>query len=194
MCLIDGEQQLVRYVAAGNGQAQASWRQQVGIGWVFPMRTTPYPAPPPLPLGNYLVTFGWCVPGLMLYNVQRRRIPQPHRAPARQRQRQQQPQSQTTWDRVAEFVRQLIDMGGRNVEQAIRQFLMDNRDLINLVIGVGIAGIAATIIEDIATAGAGLFDDPLIVYICGQMIRIAATLRRFATTARTAAPVLAPAL
>jgi hypothetical protein len=77
---------------------------------------------------------------------------------------------------VRDFAEQAIRTGATSAA-AIRAFLQENPDLINVVIGIGIAGLVATFAEDIATLGAGILDDLVTVPFFAAMIRIAMQLR-----------------
>ena len=76
----------------------------------------------------------------------------------------------------------MID-SGQDAEEAIRNFLRSHPDLINIVIAAGIAGLIATIGEDIITAGVGILDDLVTIPIFAQMVRIAWQLRGLAAGA-----------
>lgn len=189
-CAIDGEAQLFGYITQGNAPdpPQTAWRAAHGIFSVVPMLPTTY-TPLSIITPGFSIMISWCTPGLMVYKVTRRQ-----RQRERQRQRQEQRstteqpatrrQEQSNWDMVIEFIEGIIHAGG-NVEESIRRFLTENPQLIDFIIWAGIGGIVATILEDIATAGIGIADDPLIISICVQMIRIARGLK-----ALSAAPAL----
>lgn len=90
-CLVDGEDQLKRYVDQGNADdaAQARWRMTQGVRVVTPMPPSAYPAPI-LAMGSLQVRTAWCSDGLLAYAVTgpaaaRRR---PRTVPARARARQ----------------------------------------------------------------------------------------------------------
>src|SRR5277367_6683934 len=66
-CLVDGEEQLARYVNQGNAQdsEQVDWRNSLGVKVVSPMPPSAYPAPIiPIP-GNCTIQTTWCSPGMM---------------------------------------------------------------------------------------------------------------------------------
>lgn len=98
------------------------------------------------------------------------RVPEPQPVPVAER---------NLWERIKGFVEELIE-SGQDIGQAIDTFLRANRDLINLILAAGIAGLIATIGEDILTAGAGIADDLVTIPIFAQMIRIAWRLRALA--------------
>jgi hypothetical protein len=75
--------------------------------------------------------------------------------------------------RVKEFVEGLVGAGAVAVEAAARQFLTENPDLIKFVKAMGVVAIIAMIVQDIATLGAGIADNPAIVAIVGVLMRIA---------------------
>jgi hypothetical protein len=86
------------------------------------------------------------------------------------------------WQQIRQFVEELIE-SGQDAEEAIRNFLRSHPDLINIVIAAGIAGLIATIGEDIITAGVGILDDLVTIPIFAQMVRIAWQLRGLAAGA-----------
>ncbi len=75
-CLIDGEEQLLRYIDQGNARddAQAAWRAVQGIKVVSPMLPGSYTPPDlalALPNGTAArLRTNWCAPGLMGYTVE----------------------------------------------------------------------------------------------------------------------------
>jgi hypothetical protein len=73
---------------------------------------------------------------------------------------------------ITDFVLNVIETGA-DVEEAAMAFLRANPHLIDYLIGAAVTAIVATIIEDILTLGAGIADDPLIIGICVQLIRLA---------------------
>ncbi|MGA2395342.1 MAG: DUF4157 domain-containing protein [Candidatus Lustribacter sp.] len=75
--------------------------------------------------------------------------------------------------RVTEFVEGVIAAGAFDVEAAARQFLQENPDLVDFLIGGAIFLIVAMIAQDIVTAGAGIADNPLIIAIVGTLMRVA---------------------
>jgi hypothetical protein len=181
-CAVDGEAQLFGYVSQGiaTDPAQVAWRAAHGIVTVVPMLPTTY-NPISINSSNFTILITWCAPGLLVYKVtQRRRERQPRQQPSTQPVPGTLPQThrqeESNWELVRRFIEQLITLGG-NVEEAITQFLTENPHLIEFIIWTGIGGIVATILEDIATAGAGIADDPFIIAICAQMIRIARGMR-----------------
>ena len=75
-CLIDGEEQELRYIDQGNARdpAQMAWRASLGVRVVSPMLESTY-QPPHLTLtipgvANAELKTAWCTPGLMAYSVQ----------------------------------------------------------------------------------------------------------------------------
>ncbi|MGY1690596.1 eCIS core domain-containing protein [Geodermatophilus sp. SYSU D01105] len=93
-CLVDGENQLMRYIDQGNARdpAQAAWRAGSGISVVVPMLPSLY-QPPILTAGVVTIETAWCGPGLLVYAVRRgRRVPVevPAPVPAEERERERQ--------------------------------------------------------------------------------------------------------
>jgi hypothetical protein len=95
---------------------------------------------------------------------------QREREPARVRRR-------SGWERIRDFSRQAIETGA-TAASAIRAFLIANPELIDLVIGVGVAGLVATFAEDIVTLGVGIIDDLVTVPFFASMISVAMELRQ----------------
>lgn len=74
-CLIDGEEQLLRYIDQGNAQdvSQISWRASLGVTVVSPILESAYTPP------NFQISVpgiaraelrtAWCTPGLLAYTV-----------------------------------------------------------------------------------------------------------------------------
>jgi Domain of unknown function (DUF4157) len=177
MCVVDGEQQLLRYVTAGNASdfVAQQWRSSNGITTVIPMNPSSY-TPPTLIYGNFQIQTAWCNPGLMVYKVtllNQKPVPVPVLVP------KTSPQEEGKWQRIKKFIQEIID-SGEEVEPAIRRFLSNNQDLINFVIAAGVLVIVATIAEDIVTAGVGIIDDFIMIPIATAMIRIAYSMQQFA--------------
>jgi hypothetical protein len=94
-CLIDGENQALGYINAGNAPdpPQVAWRASQGISVVSPMLESYY-SPPSFALGVAQVDTLWCTPGLLAYTVYRRGkespvfVPVPAPEPATKKQRQ----------------------------------------------------------------------------------------------------------
>jgi hypothetical protein len=77
-CLIDGEEQLLRYIDQGNARdaTQSAWRASLGVTVVAPVLQSTY-QPPTLILsapgiGSLVVRSAWCTAGLLGYTVRRR--------------------------------------------------------------------------------------------------------------------------
>jgi hypothetical protein len=98
-CLVDGEEQELRYIDQGNARdpVQSAWRSSLGISVVSPMPPSAY-SPPVLymvlPSGATAeLKTAWCTPGLMAYSVTLSGkpvavpVPQARRAEASQRLR-----------------------------------------------------------------------------------------------------------
>lgn len=100
VCLVDGEEQLLRYIDQGNAQdaAQASWRASLGVTVVAPILESVYSPP------NFMLSIpgvaraelrtAWCTPGLLAYTVSISGepivvpVPQPQRDAEQQRLRE----------------------------------------------------------------------------------------------------------
>ena len=69
-CLVDGEEQLLRYIDQGNATdpAQVAWRVGMGISVVAPMLPSAY-TPPTIVTPVAVIRTAWCNPGLMAYAV-----------------------------------------------------------------------------------------------------------------------------
>ncbi|HET8631526.1 MAG TPA: DUF4157 domain-containing protein [Thermomicrobiales bacterium] len=134
----------------------------------------------------------------------RARPPVPVPKPATEEERQKETQRQTPapapggglvpapagrspLEEITRFIRQLIETG-EDVEAAARRFLSAHPELVNYLIGAAVTAIVATIVEDIATAGAGLADDPVIIAICYRIISVARAIRA-APAAAAASPI-----
>jgi hypothetical protein len=94
-CLIDGEEQVLRYIDQGNARdpAQSAWRASLGITVVSPMLPSAY-SPPIFTLtapglGTLEVRTAWCSSGLLAYTVRGRgqTVPVPVPAPRRAEER-----------------------------------------------------------------------------------------------------------
>ncbi len=177
-CVVDGVAQLGGYLTQGNATdaPQVAWRTGQGIAAIVPMLPSMYPGRT-LVIGSYTVQIEWCSPGLMVYQVIGSStplpvpVPVPSEAPEPARIRQR-----SGWDRVRDFAEEAIRTGATS-GAAIRAFLENNQDLIDLIIGIGVVGLIATFAEDIATFGAGILDDLVTVPFFAAMIRIAMQMR-----------------
>jgi len=74
-CLVDGEEQALRYIDQGNAPdaAQTAWRESLGVRVVSPMLESAY-TPPNLAVmvpavGSAQLESAWCEPGLLAYTV-----------------------------------------------------------------------------------------------------------------------------
>jgi hypothetical protein len=84
VCLVDGENQVLGYIDAGNApdDQQAAWRASFGLTVVSPMLEKHYD-PPSLSTGVADVETAWCGPGLLAYTVHtRNKVPVPVPIPA----------------------------------------------------------------------------------------------------------------
>ena len=177
-CAVDGVAQLAGYLAQGNAPdaTQTAWRAAQGISLLVPMPSNIYPGKTFI-IGNYTVQTEWCSPGLLVYQVIGSSLPVPVPVPLPETQPSPvQIRQRSGWERVRDFAEQAIRTGATSAA-AIRAFLQENPDLINVVIGIGIAGLVATFAEDIATLGAGILDDLVTVPFFAAMIRIAMQLK-----------------
>lgn len=176
-CLIDGEVQLLRYIDQGNARdlAQLAWKAAQGITVVSPMLESTY-QPPTFQIsvpgvGSAELTSAWCGPGLLAYAVKVKgaqrtvpvRVPSPKgkKSPLR---------------KVADFLQELIETGitsGAKLDDALMGFYRANPDLINIVIAASVGVIVGTLAEDIATLGAGILDDLVMIPIAARAIMIA---------------------
>jgi hypothetical protein len=92
VCLVEGEEQVLRYINQGNAtdDLQAAWRASQGITVVSPMLESAY-TPPELstPVGD--IHTAWCTAGLMAYSVRPRghRIRVPVTSSERQERREE---------------------------------------------------------------------------------------------------------
>lgn len=73
-CLVDGEEQELRYIDQGNAQdqQQQAWRASLGVSVVTPMPSNAYPPPVlhlVLPGVTAQLKTAWCTPGLLAYSV-----------------------------------------------------------------------------------------------------------------------------
>jgi hypothetical protein len=95
-CLIDGEEQELRYIDQGNARddTQAAWRSSLGVTVVSPMLESAYSPP------NFIISIpgvaraelktAWCGPGLMAYSVSLSGQPVPIRVPQSRRNEERQ--------------------------------------------------------------------------------------------------------
>ena len=74
-CLVDGEEQMLRYIDQGNARdmAQIAWRTSLGVTVVSPMLESAY-SPPNLQVSvpgvaRAELRTAWCTPGLLAYTV-----------------------------------------------------------------------------------------------------------------------------
>ncbi len=181
-CLIDGENQELRYIDQGNSQdpEQVAWRASLGVTVVSPMLESAYTPPNILiglpGVGSAEIRTSWCTPGLLAYSVRLRGqpIPVPQRVPETRRQpaRVRSPAQRSQLEQIRQFVRQVVE-SGEAAEEAARRFLEANPELRYLLIGAAIAVVVATIAEDIATLGAGLLDDPASIAVAYALVRVA---------------------
>ncbi|TVQ05330.1 MAG: DUF4157 domain-containing protein [Balneolaceae bacterium] len=186
-CLIDGEEQLARYISNSNADdvIARSWRASNGISLVTPMSPSTF-SPVDIITRNVTIRFAWCSPGLLVYDViVNRTDPLPHRVPVRETD----VVTDSKWQRIREFVYELIE-SGVEVEEAVRSFLIENRDLINLVIAAGIGLIVATLAQTIATAGVGIIQDFIIIPIAATFIRVAHSLRYLVPAGTAISPMI----
>jgi hypothetical protein len=75
-------------------------------------------------------------------------------------------------EQVMDFVVQVIATGA-NAEKAALDFLAVHPELVDALQAAAVTAIAVTIIQDIATSGIGLIDDPLVISMCVKLIQVA---------------------
>jgi hypothetical protein len=86
-CLVDGEEQLLRYIDHGNAreEAQTAWRASLGVKVVSPMLESTYPPPSfsvAVPgVASAELRTAWCTPGLLAYTVKASGQQAPERVP-----------------------------------------------------------------------------------------------------------------
>jgi hypothetical protein len=79
-------------------------------------------------------------------------------------------------ERILDFIEKIL-VSGKNVEQAVEQFLKENPEIVkNIEVAVA-AIVAGAIASDILSGGAAIAKDPAVVAILAAMIRIAQVLR-----------------
>ncbi|HEX6911789.1 MAG TPA: DUF4157 domain-containing protein [Longimicrobium sp.] len=88
-CLVDGEEQLLRYIDQGNARdpMQVAWRASLGVSVVSPMLPRIYPGRT-ISTSSADITTAWCNPGLLAYAVQPRRRRERVRERVRERERE----------------------------------------------------------------------------------------------------------
>lgn len=190
-CLIDGEQQLLRYTENGNAldPPQVAWRAAQSVTAVAPMRESAY-RPPVLNIvlpgaGTLELKTAWCSPGLLAYSLkrqgQREQVKVPRREEERQRQLAPVPQGQrspvtspvlspSTYDLVKQFVEEVIASGAQ-ADQAAARFLQAHPEIVGVIILAGVAAIVALLADDVTIAG--IVDDVAIPPIILALIRAA---------------------
>lgn len=100
-CLIDGEEQLLRYINQGNATdpAQVAWRAALGVTVVAPMLTSAY-QPPSFSIGVAQVKTAWCSPGLLAYTVLAPGGRVPVTVPSGERSQERQRYRESAGDRI----------------------------------------------------------------------------------------------
>jgi hypothetical protein len=101
VCLVDGEEQLLRYINQGNAQdaGQAAWRAAEGVTVVSPMLPSAY-TPPQLSTPVADVLTAWCNAGLMAYSVRGRGVPIRVRVPREERETSRERFRETSGDLI----------------------------------------------------------------------------------------------
>lgn len=185
-CLIDGEEQALRYIDQGNATdpPAAAWRMSQGISTVSPMLENAY-TPPTFSisaprLGTVEVKTAWCSAGLLAYAVRRRGQPElepvPVPAPQQQRSRAKQPVrvDQSTFRLVRDFVRSVVDTGA-DADAAASKFLQVHPEMVGVLLLAGIVAIIALLADDVTLVG--IADDVAIPPIVIALIRAAQALQ-----------------
>lgn len=101
-CLVDGEEQMLRYIDQGNATdpAQAAWRASMGVRVVTPMPSSAY-TPPQLSIGSAQVETAWCSPGLLAHAVRGPGTPRTVPVPVRKRTEERQRYHDSAGSRIA---------------------------------------------------------------------------------------------
>lgn len=98
----------------------------------------------------------------------------------RRRRQQQQTApvavSRSTTQEISRFIRDVVQSGA-DAEAAARQFLREHPNAVTYLKGAAIAIAVATIIEDIASLGVGVADDPATLSVAYTLWRVAQTFR-----------------
>jgi len=183
-CLIDGEEQVLRYIDQGNARdaGQVAWRASLGVTVVSPMLQSAY-NPPRFDIwapaiGRLEVRTAWCTAGLLAYTVRRSGTPDPVRV--RVPERKDQPDRQTvrvapsTYQLIKEFVKSVIDSGSA-ADAAAGKFLQQHPELVAAIYAAGAAAIIALLADDITIAG--ILDDVAIPPIILSLFRAAQSLQ-----------------
>lgn len=176
-CLIDGEIQALAYIDQGNSRdpEQLAWKAALGISVVSPMLESTYQPPTfdvSVPgVGSAELKAAWCTPGLMAYAVKVKGsgVKVPVTAPNPKKVK-------SPLRRVADFLQELIEVGvtsGARLDAALESFFRSNPELINVVIAASVGVIMGTLAEDIATLGAGILDDVVMIPIAVRAIMLA---------------------
>jgi hypothetical protein len=174
-CLVDGEEQLLRYIDQGNAwdPAQMAWRAGLGVSTVSPMLPAAY-APPQVAVPGAMVTTAWCTPGLLAYSVTPLPLPVPVRETGRERRTAPETRRVPTpvtgpapvpvpaTRQIAEWARRVYEEG-LDATDAAREFLQAHPELVGVIIGAGIVAIVVLIADDVTIAG--IVDDVLIPII-----------------------------
>jgi hypothetical protein len=179
-CLIDGENQVLRYIDQGNAtdSAQAAWRAALGISTVSPMLASAY-RPPRFDiwaprLGRIEIRTAWCSSGILAYTVKRYGEPEPLTAPktkpAEERERQPVRVEQTSYQLIKEFVKNVID-SGVNADAAAGRFLQLHPEIGGAIIAAGVAVVIALLADDATIVG--IIDDVSIPPILMALYRAA---------------------
>lgn len=173
-CLVDGEEQLLRYIDQGNAQdpAQVAWRASLGVKVVTPMLQSAYP-PPSLVVPPVIIRTAWCTAGLLAYTVDL--IAPPAKVPETEtsgdKKNTKEPQGvpvltpkpamarESTWHEIAQWARSVHEKG-MNATEAAERFLGAHPELVWAVIGLDAIAIVGLIADDATIAG--IADDVLV--------------------------------
>ncbi|NBF39487.1 MAG: DUF4157 domain-containing protein [Spirochaetes bacterium] len=103
---------------------------------------------------------------------------------------QEAPETVPSYEMALEEIRQFIENAlesgvstAEEAERAARRFLRDNPWVEDYLIGAAVLIVVGTILEDIATMGVGLLDDPASFTIAAALVRVAQSASRVAPAA-----------
>jgi Domain of unknown function (DUF4157) len=109
-------------------------------------------------------------------------VPLPIRVPETERERRPivgprpvpVPATRSIREEITDFIQRVV-RSGENAEEAARRFLQEHPEVKYVLIGAAIGIVLGTILEDIATLGAGIADDPASFAAAYALIRMART-------------------
>jgi len=182
VCLIDGEEQALRYIDQGNDRfdpEMTAWRSGLGISVVSPMPPSTY-IPPPFVVPPVTILTAWCNPGLMAYSV----VPLPAPVGERERMPQEEPRrigyelepepglrpvpvtELSAYELILQWAREVIESGA-DATQAADEFLRQHPEIAWTILILGVVGIIALAADDVTLVG--IADDVLIPVIAALM-------------------------